>query len=230
MKDIQMKYRWLILLALATLSVVFAGCTRPETPQQVATEFWRALAEGNAQGAVDLSTVTDTGPLDALGQDWLKTLPDFGRVIIDADQATIVTHLPADVGVKDAEAGVRREITTYLVRVDDQWLVDYQRTHEAITEPPPLSGLKNDISTLREQFDGIVGRSSEQISEQMDQLARDLENYSDETGKKAKEVLESFGRSLEDLRKRIEKSLEEAEKKRQELKEPETEPLEQAAI
>ncbi len=225
-----MKYRWLTLVVLATLLVVIAGCSRPETPQQVATEFWQAMAEGDAQDAVDLSTLTDTGALDEFGREWLNTLPDFGRVVIDADQATIVTHLPADAGVKNTEADARREITTYLVKVDDQWLVDYQRTYDAVTEPSPLSGLVNDISELREQFDGVVGRSREQISERMDELAKDFENYSDETGKKAQEVLESFGKSLEDLRDRIEKSLEEAEKNRQKSKESDQQTLEQASI
>lgn len=227
-----MTYRRLILVAMATLSVVFAGCTRPETPQQVATEFWQAMAEGNSEDAVELSTLTDTSAVAGLDRDWLNILPDFGRVVIDADQATIVTYLPAGVGEKSAAEDDRHEITTYLVRIDDQWLVDYQRTYEAVTEPAPLSELKNEISKLREQFDGIVGRSREQISERMDQLAEEFENYSDETGKKAEEVLESFGRSLEELRQRIEKSLDEAEKRRQERQEPETEtePLEQAAI
>lgn len=220
-KSIQTKYRWRTLVVLATLSVLIAGCSRPETPQQVATEFWQAVAEGDAQDAVDLSTLTDTGALDEFGREWLNTLPDFGRVVIDADQATIVTNLPAD---------ARREITTYLVRVDDQWLVDYQRTYDAVTEPSPLSGLVNDISELREQFDDVVGRSREQISQRMDELAKDFENYSDETGQKAQEVLESFGQSLEDLRKRIEKSLEEAEKNRQKSKEPDQQTLEQASI
>ena len=216
-----MKYRWFTLVTMTTLLVVFAGCTKPETPQQVATEFWQAMAEGNTKRAVELCTLTGTSALDGFDRDWLNTLPDFGRVVIDADQATIVTHLPGDVGVKDAEAGARREITTFLVRVNDQWLVDYQRTREAVTEPSALSGLKNDISKLREQLEGAVGRSREQISEQLDRLTREFENYSEETGKKAEEILESFSRSLEDLRKRIEKSLEDAEEVKE--KSPETE-------
>jgi ElaB/YqjD/DUF883 family membrane-anchored ribosome-binding protein len=229
-KSIQMKYRWLILVVLATLLVVFAGCSRPGTPQEVATEFWQAMAEGKAEDAVDLSTLTDTRGLDGFGQDWLNTLPDFGRVVIDADQATIVTYLPAGAGVAEPESGARREITTYLVRIDDQWSVDYQRTYEAVTEPSALSGLKSDISKLREQLEGAVGRSREQISERMDRLVEDFDKYSDETGKKAEEVLKSFGQSLEELRERIEKSLEEAEKNREKPTDPDQDTLEQASI
>jgi DNA anti-recombination protein RmuC len=130
----------------------------------------------------------------------------------------------------DTAASSRREITTYLVRVNDQWLVDYQRTRESMTEPSPFSGLKGDISRLREQFDDAVGRSSEQISERMDQLAKDFEAYSDETGKKAEKTLESFRESLENLRKEIEESMDEARKNREESEESGQESLEQAAI
>lgn len=223
-------YRWIAAVVVAALFAVSTGCSKPDTPQEVTTEFWQAVVKNNAKDAVALSTLTDTSVFGRFGRDGLNTLPDFGRVVIDANQASIVTYLPAGVQVEKAAPGERREITTYLVQINDRWLVDFQRTYEAVVRPEPFSGLRHDINKLREQFDGIVGRSSEQISEQMDQLARDFENYSDETGKKAEEVLENFGRSLEDLRKRIEKSLEEAEKRRQESTKPETDSLEQAAI
>lgn len=225
-----MKYRWLALVILIALLVVFAGCTRPDTPQQVATAFWQAIAEGDADDAVDLSTLADARALERFGGDWLDTLPDFGRVVIDADRATIVTHLPEDLPADDAAAGARRDITTYLVRIDDQWLVDYQRTYDAVTRPSPLTGLKSEISRLREQFDDAVGRSSEQISEQVDQIAKDLEAYSNETGEKAEQLLEGFGNSLKALRDEIRDSIDDAQKNRQKPDQPDQRSLEQAAI
>jgi hypothetical protein len=103
----------------------------------------------------------------------------------------------------EAAATTRRDITTYLLRVDDQWLVDYQRTREDLIDRSALSGLKGDISKLREQFDDAVGRSSEQVSEKLDQLAKDFETYSEETGKKADQVMKSLGESLENRRKSV---------------------------
>ena len=225
-----MKYRWLTLLVLAALVVVFAGCSRPDTPQQVATEFWRAVAEGSTDDAAELSTLADTSAFEGFNRDSLSSLPDFGRVVIEADAATIQTTLVTSDAAGDAADSPRREITTYLRRVNDQWLVDYQRTLESLTDRSTFSGLKSDMSKLRDQFDDAVGRSSEQIAEKVDQLAKDFEAYSEETGKKAEEVLENFGESLKDLKKEIEKSLDEARKNRQKSEDPAPESLEQTAI
>ncbi len=225
-----MKYRWLALVVLITLLVVFAGCTRPDTPQQVATEFWQAIAEGDADDAVDLSTLANTGAFEGFGGDSLNTLPAFGRVVIEADHATIETTLATNQSAGEAAESAHREITTYLVRVNDQWLVDYQRTYDAATKPSPLNGLKSEIGRLREQFDDAVGRSSEQISEQIDQMVKDLEAYSDETGEKAEQLLEGFGNSLKELRDEIRDSIDEAQKNRQKPSRPDQRPLDQAAI
>lgn len=225
-----MKYRWLTLLALAALVVVFAGCSKPDTPQQVATEFWQAVAQGEVDDAAELSTLADTSAFEGFDRDSLRSLPDFGRVVIEADQATIETVLATRQSAGDAADSARREITTYLRRVNDQWLVDYQRTLESLADRSTFSGLKSDMSKLREQFDDAVGRSSEQISERVDQLAKDFETYSEETGKKAEEVLENLGESLESLKKEIEKSMDEARKNRQNSEEPAPGSLEQTAI
>lgn len=223
-----MKHRRWMLVVLATLATVLAGCSKPDTPQQAATQFWQALAEGKPGEALDASTLADAQGLE--GFDWPTTLPEFGRVVIDANAATIETVLAVGNSVGDATDRSRREITTYLVRVNDQWLVDYQRTREALASRSPLEGLKNDIGRLREQFDDAVGRSKEQISEQVDQLAKDFESYSEETGKRAGEALEKFGESLKNFRQQIEETLEDAEKDRQKSDEPLPEGLEQAAI
>lgn len=225
-----MKYRWLTFVVLAALVMVFAGCSRPETPQEVATEFWQAVAEGKAGDAAKLSTLADGSTLEDFGSDRLSTLPDFGRVVIEADRASIQTVLATDKTTGEAAESARREITTYLVQVNGQWLVDYQRTRETLTESPAFSGLKSDINKLREQFDEVIGRSSEQISEQVKKLAKDFETYSDETGEKAGKALENFGKSLEDIRKQIEKALDEARKNSQKPEESNQQSPEQTAI
>lgn len=206
-----MKYRWITVVALAALIVVFAGCSKPDTPQQVTAEFWQALTQGDAGQAVDLSTLSDPAAFDGFNLNDLKTLPDFGRIVIDADKATIVTRVPASEGA----TGERRELVTHLVRIDDQWLVDYQTTRDAIIERPALSGLMSDIDRFSRQLDETVGETSDKLSQRVDEMAEEFRTYSQETGKKAEEALEKFGRSLQDLKDQIEQSLDEAQKKRQ---------------
>jgi len=218
-----MKYRGFFSVFMAALVVMSAGCSRPETPQQVATGFWQAIAEGKAAAAVELSTLVDASGLETLEDAQINSLPDFGRVVIEADNATIETILATNEGTGDAAEIARREITTYLVRVNDQWLVDYQRTREAMASRSSFSGLKEDLGHLRQQFDDAVGRSSEQIADQVDQLAKDFETYSEETGKKARQTLDQF-------RKQIEESLDNGGKKPEESGDSGRESSEQTAI
>jgi ElaB/YqjD/DUF883 family membrane-anchored ribosome-binding protein len=225
-----MKYRGFFSVFMAALVVMSAGCSRPETPQQVATGFWQAIAEGKAAAAVELSTLVDASGLETLEDAQINSLPDFGRVVIEADNATIETILATNEGTGDAAEIARREITTYLVRVNDQWLVDYQRTREAMASRSSFSGLKEDLGHLRQQFDDAVGRSSEQIADQVDQLAKDFETYSEETGKKARQALDQFGESLDQFRKQIEESLDNGGKKPEESGDSGRESSEQTAI
>jgi hypothetical protein len=225
-----MKNRWSHFVFMVALVLVIAGCSRPETPQQVATEFWQALAEGKSDAAVGLSTLVNVGAIEDLGSGQISSLPEFGKVVIDADKATIETILATNKSAGDAVAGARREITTYLVRMDDQWLVDYQRTREAMASRPSFIGLKEDLSHLREQFDDAVGRSSDQIAEQVDRLTKDFQTYSEETGKKAEKALETFSESLENLKKQIEESIDRAAEKPGEGNDSNRESLEQTSI
>ncbi|WP_150910990.1 hypothetical protein [Marinobacter halotolerans] len=206
------KKRWFAVVVVAALAVLFAGCSRPESPQQVAAEFWQAVTEGDAGAVTDLSTLTDAGSFNGFGSNWAGTLPDFGRIVIDADQATIVTRVTTENGA----AAERRELLTHLVRINDQWLVDYQSTRDAVMDRPALSGLMNDIERLGQQLDQAVGETSDKLSKQVDEMAKEFRTYSEETGQKAEEALDDFGKSLEELRQKIKKSLQEAEKKRQE--------------
>ncbi|MDI9244355.1 hypothetical protein [Marinobacter sp. CHS3-4] len=221
-----MSTRWLTLILLATVLVVVAGCTRPDTPKEVATEFWQALAEGETGEAIDLSTLTDANAFDGFDRDWLGVLPDFGRVVIEADEATVVTRVP----VENGEAGERQEVVTYLVQIQDQWFVDYQRTHESVTNPSAFSGLMGEISRLGDKISQAFGRSSGDLSKQMDDMARQFEAYSDAAGQKAEKAMDEFRNSLQDLMENLEQSIEDALKENQQAPKQDRAALQQAVI
>lgn len=69
-----------------------------------------------------------------------------------------------------------RGLITYLVRFNDQCLVDYDRTGDAILNPSPLSNIMGELIKLGQKLSDSFSSSSGQ----MDQLARDLETYSEE--------------------------------------------------
>lgn len=211
---------------IATLAlVVLAGCSNPETPQEVAAAFWQAMAENDASDVVEYSTLADSAAFDGYKRSWTDAVPSFGRVIIEGREATIVTRLPAEAGTE----GERLELITYLVRFNDQWLVDYDRTGDAILNPSPLSNIMGELTKLGQKLSDSFSSSSGQMEQQMDQLARDLEAYSEEMSRQAQSAMDEFGEKLQEAMRELERSVEEALKDDKPKPEEDQVILEQAA-
>ena len=212
------------LFAGLVLSLL-SGCSNPETPQEVAAAFWQAMAENDAGDVIEYSTLSDTAAFDGYKRSWTDAVPSFGRVIIEDREATIVTRLPAEAGTE----GERLELVTYLVRLQEQWLVDYDRTGEAILNPSPFNSIMGELSRLGEELSARFSSSSDEFEQQMEQLARDLEAYSDEMGRQAESAMDEFGQKLQEAMRELERSVEEALKDSEPTPEDDRMILEQAA-
>ncbi|TYC57333.1 hypothetical protein FMN52_12290 [Marinobacter sp. BW6] len=212
------------LIAALTLTML-AGCSNPETPQEVAAAFWQAMAENDADDVMEYSTLAESAAFDGYKRSWTDAVPSFGRVIIEDREATIVTRLPAEAGTE----GERLELVTYLVRFQEQWLVDYDRTGEAILNPSPFNSIMGELSRLGEELSARLSSSSDDFEQQMEQLAQDLEAYSDEMGRQAESAMDEFGKKLQDAMRELERSVEEALKDDEPTPEDDRVILEQAA-
>ena len=212
------------LVAIATLTLL-AGCGNPETPQEVAAAFWQAMAENDAGDVMEYSTLAESAAFDGYKRSWTDAVPSFGRVVIEDREATIVTRLPAEAGTE----GERLELVTYLVRFQDQWLVDYDRTGEAILNPSPFSSIMGELSRLGDELSARFSSSSDDFEQQMEQLARDLEAYSEEIGREAEGAMEAFGKKLQEAMRELERSVEDALKGSEPTPEEDRVILEQAA-
>lgn len=210
------------LFAALTLTIL-AGCSNPETPQEVAAAFWQAMADNDAGDVMEYSTLADSATFDGYKRSWTDAVPSFGRVVIEDREATIVTRLPAEAGTEGTE-GERLELVTYLVRFQDQWLVDYDRTGEAILNPSPFSSIMGELNRLGEKLSARFSASSEELEQQMEQLARDLETYSEEMSRQAESAMGEFGKKLQEAMRELERSVEEA------LKDDEPTPQEDRVI
>ena len=212
------------LVAIATLTLL-AGCSNPETPQEVAAAFWQAMAENDAGDVMEYSTLAEATAFDGYKRSWTDAVPSFGGVVIEDREATIVTRLPAEAGTE----GERLELVTYLVRFQDQWLVDYDRTGEAILNPSPFSSIMGELSRLGDELSARFSSSSDDFEQQMEQLARDLEAYSEEIGREAEGAMEAFGKKLQEAMRELERSVEDALKDSEPTPEEDRVILEQAA-
>lgn len=190
------------VIALALM----AGCSKPETPQEVAAAFWQAMADNDADDVVTFSTLSDTAEFDGYGRSWANAVPSFGRVVIDGNQATIVTRLPTNTGPE----GERLELTTYLTRQQSHWLVDYQRTGEILLNPSAFDGLMGELDRLKNRLSEQWASSSDNLEASMNELARDFDAYSDAMSQQAEDAVEAFGETLQKAMKDLQKSIDDA--------------------
>lgn len=190
---------------------VLAGCSQPETPQQVAEAFWQAVAENDADAVAEFSTLSSPDDLDGFRKDWSGIEPSYGRVVIDEREATVVTRLPPEYG----KEGEHQELITFLIKEAETWQVDYSRTEDALLRPSMFGNLMGELNKLGEKLSSSFSSSSDDIEASMNEFARNFEAYSAEVERKTKDAVEDFGAlmqgAIEKLRESINEALEQGE-------------------
>src|SRR5690554_4635113 len=134
----------LFFFPLLALSVLFAGCTGPESPQEVSEAFWQAVLKADANDASEYSTLVDEAAFDSFERNWDNVQVEWGRVVIDDHLATVATTLS---GVQGREEAL--ETVTYLVQKNGDWLVDYYRTGDALKTDPDRKSTRLNSSHVR---------------------------------------------------------------------------------
>lgn len=206
-----MHYPRLIVSGMLMLTLMLAGCSKPETPQEVAEAFWQAVAENNAEEVAEYSTLIDSAAFERFAKGLQGTGPSsWGRLVIDDNEASIVTRLSGEGDTAD-----EREVLTYLVRQDGQWTVDYQRTSDAVTTQSRLKNLIGQIGDWKERITAQFNDSSSELADQMEQLEKDLETYSAQARNQASQAMEKYGEVLRDYMEQLADSIEQALKERE---------------
>lgn len=194
-----------VLLSVIML-VLIAGCSHPESPQEVAAAFWQAMADNDTDDVVEFSTLSSEAEVDGYQRNWTDAVPSFGRVVIDDSEATIVTRLPVNTGPE----GERLELTTFLVWDQDRWLVDYQRTGDVLLNPSPFVGIMSELGRLKDRLSENLSSSSNNLEATMNELVRDFGAYSEAMSKQAEDAVDEFGSTLQKAMEDLQNSIEEA--------------------
>ncbi|BES70110.1 hypothetical protein RE428_11280 [Marinobacter nanhaiticus D15-8W] len=184
-----------LLFPLIAVTFLLSACSGPNTPQEVSEAFWQSMLEGDAGSANTYSTLVDDAASDSYEQDWRGVGVDWGRVVIDGHQASVETTLRGLKGQSEP-----REVTTYLVKKDDQWLVDYYRTGDALDRGPLFGDVLNKLGRLGEE---LQARRSQQSSE----MVREIERLNDDLEQKAEQANEHFSSLLQEYAEALEHHL-----------------------
>lgn len=196
-----MKYLIRYLL-LSYMAVMLSACIGPKTPQEVTEAFWEAVIKQDAGSAIKYSTLTDSSHYDGFDKQWAGYSPTWGKVVIDGSKASVVSVFagPANTDKED------RKFATYLVKQNDVWLVDYDRTAVEV-KGGALTNLFGKLGKLGDEISKQLQASADGLSDEMQRIGKELEKMSDEFSNQATDTMERYAENLRGMLRELEDSI-----------------------
>lgn len=159
---------------------VLSGCQAVLTPEQVTVGFWEAMAEGDPDLAREYAT-QETQYLVTKQQHLDDATVKTGAIFIDGSNATVATTMT----LKATENKKVLSFDTVLLKENDLWKVDYQRTLNNLLNLPfgdifkSLRAIGETLNKELEQqiplFEKQIKSFSEELIRQLDEFRRQLE-------------------------------------------------------
>ena len=182
------------------LSLLLTACQMNATPDQVADKFWAAAVNNNSVIMKRLSSKQTYSNVDDFSLLHKTKSYELGKIVIDTNQAEIETILLFD------ESDEPFRMKTYLIREEDNWLIDYQRTVAFFTFNTEITDLMGDIEDLAEEFANQVEGSVEEfrrkalpkIQSKVEEAEKEIKQQLPEIKQKIKEFLEELERSIDE--------------------------------
>jgi len=191
--------------------LLLTACFGPNTPQEVTQAFWKSVVNNDAGKAVEYSTLVDVKQYDRFSKDWDGFQPSWGKVVIEGDVASVESRFSKS---GDAQAD-NRTFTTYLVRRNGKWIIDYARTNNAV-QGDVFSNLVGTLSRVGKDISAQFGTAANDFNGEMERYGKKLEKMSGDLDQQATEIIENFSadlrNSIKELEESINRALEEQDK------------------
>ncbi|MGO1233863.1 MAG: hypothetical protein ACTMHG_09090, partial [Marinobacter sp.] len=213
------------LLAALISSSLLTACGGSQSPQEVSRAFWQAVVEQEAGEANEYSTLIEDAGFDGYQRDWQGVDVEWGRVVIDGNQATVDTTFR---GLSDRQNPL--ETTTYLVQKDEQWLVDYYRTGEALNDGPLWGDVVSQLEALGKDLQSQLTRHSNDLAREFEALREELSQQASEAGESFSGMVDDYGQMLRQHIEQLSDSLREALKNNPEASVEDRQLLNEAVI
>ena len=171
----------LIAVAIGFFLLLLSACQTPKPPEETTQVFWNSLSKNEIAFAKKHTTQQSQHLLgiSPLPQIFHNANFDFGKIIIDGNQASVETII-----IYTLEEKPNIHFTTYLVKEDTQWKVDYQRSIPSANNDL-FNELFNSLNKLGESF-------NHQLNKQIPLIEKEFESL----GEKLKQEIDNFNENL----------------------------------
>lgn len=190
------------LLALFSAVALLTACQHQASPEAIATTFWKAAVNNNSLIMKRLASTNTYTQQDDFSLLHKTTNFKLGKIVIDANRAEIETTLFFDDPDKPAV------LTTYLLKEEDKWLVDFQRSVALLNMNREMTEIMGDIEELARQFADQVEGSVEQFRQKaLPEIRSKIDEAERQLRKKLPELKQQVDQFLDELERSIEKSM-----------------------
>jgi len=218
------KYRHQYFFVVLPLLLIAVGCSTVQTPDDVARQFWEAVARQDEEGARCYVTEAGQKKIDLSRGRWRDAVVSFGEIRIEGDDASIETRIVLP-GQKEAPPV---ELQTVLRRENGQWKVDYGKTVESLAARNPFTDLVKELKRFSEQMSGNVDRALSDLEKNLPQIDRELKGLGGSVGKALQKTIPELQNGLEAFMQALEETAEEARKRKERERERKKEKAEES--
>lgn len=195
-----MLFRYKLLVQFSVVALLTA-CQHQASPEAIATTFWRAAVNNNSLIMKRVTSKNTYTQQDDFSQLHKATNFKLGKIVIEGDRANIETTLYFD----DPDSPFA--LTTYLLKEEDKWLVDYQRSLAFLNVNRDMSEIMDDIEELARQFADQVEGSVEQFRQKaLPEIRSKIDEAERKLRKKLPELKQQVDQFLDELERSIEES------------------------
>jgi len=179
------------LAALLSVLFLLGGCQSLSTPEQVTLAFWQAMTEGDTGTAKKYAT-PETQYLVIQQQHLEGAALQTGVILIDGVNATVATVMT----LKASENKKVLSFETVLLKENDLWKVDYQRTLNNFLNLP-FGDVFKSLHAIGETLNHAIGETlNKELERQVPLFERQIKSFSNE-----------LIRQLDEFRRQLEKSI-----------------------
>lgn len=158
--------------------LVMAACQVPKTPDEITLKFWQAMAANDLASAEQYVSKGSRPLLQSAEHQFQDARFAIGQIVIDAGQARVETEARKP-------DGTLTTFTTFLVKEEQKWRIDYRRTRYSLSE--------NVFNGLFDSLNNIGENLNKQLEQQMPRFEKEMELF----GQEMKKQLDKLGEELE---------------------------------
>ncbi|PXX07532.1 hypothetical protein [Nitrosomonas ureae] len=164
------------LIVILSLLFLFNGCQTTLSPEQTTTAFWKAMVNGELETARKYTT-RETQDLVIKQENIMgASLEKTGVIVIDGPDAKVATMIM----LKNHESNKPLTFDTVLLKEDDVWKVDYQKTLTNLSILPfgeVINSLRAIGDVINKKLEQQIPLFENQVKSFSDELIRQLNEF-----------------------------------------------------